>query len=363
MATEKTVRELWQAILFYGEFDRMPVLHWTGWPETKERWYREGLPRDVGEHQFFNASPLWHGVGVDLNLRPAFAEETLQETAEYRIFRAADGVVQQAWKGRSSIPHFIDFTLKTAADWPEYRRRLQPDPARVPVDLDARIRQAAASNLPILVPTASMMGWIRNWMGVVNMSYLMYDDPDCYADMVNTLAELVCWGLDQVVPRMQALGVQPDLGFGWEDICGKTGPLVSPAIFERCVAQGYRRIRDRLDHYGIRLYGLDSDGMVEPLTPNWMAAGINLLFPVEPGTWGATPEHFRKRFGRELRIVGGYDKLALEKGPAAIDAELARHLELMREGGLVILPDHLITPDTPLANYRYYLERVRTLRL
>ena len=362
MATDKTVRELWQAILFYGEFDRMPVLHWTGWPETKERWYREGLPREVGEHRFFNAAPLWCAVGVDLNLRPAFTEETVEETAEYRVFRAADGVVQQAWKGRSSIPHFIDFTLKTAADWLEYRRRLQPDPARIPADLDDRIRQAAASNLPILVPTASMMGWIRNWMGVVNMSYLMYDEPDCYADMVHTLAELVCWGLDQVMPRMQALGVQPDLGFGWEDICGKTGPLVSPTIFERCVAHGYRRIRERLDHYGIRLStGWTPTAWSNPSRRTGWTRASTCSSPWEPGTWGAAPEHFRRRFGRELRIIGGYDKLALEKGPAAIDAEIDRHLDLMREGGCdpARPPDH---PDTSLENYRYYLERIRTLR-
>ncbi len=63
-----------------------------------------------------------------------------------------------------------------------------------------------------------------------------------------------------------------------------------------------------------------------------------------------------------LPAIGGYDKLALERGRAAIDAELEAHPELMKEGGLVLMPDHLITPDTPLENYRYYLERVRQLR-
>ena len=38
-----------------------------------------------------------------------------------------------------------------------------------------------------------MMGWIRNWMGVENMSYLCTDDRDVYADMVMTLADLTCW--------------------------------------------------------------------------------------------------------------------------------------------------------------------------
>ena len=46
------------------------------------------------------------------------------------------------------------------------------------------------------------MGWIRNWMGVENMSYLMYDARDVYADMVKTIADLVCWGMDQILPKL-----------------------------------------------------------------------------------------------------------------------------------------------------------------
>ena len=34
-----------------------------------------------------------------------------------------------------------------------------------------------------------MANLIVIWMGVVNLSYLMYDDPDCYADMVDTRAD------------------------------------------------------------------------------------------------------------------------------------------------------------------------------
>ena len=56
-------------------------------------------------------------------------------------------------------------------------------------------------------------------------------------------------------------------------------------------------------------------------------------------------------------------KLALEKGRAAIDAEIERRLPLMRDGGFVIMPDHLITPGVPLGDYRYYLDRIRALRL
>jgi uroporphyrinogen decarboxylase len=358
-----TTRELWQAIMYYGEFDRMPVIHWTEWPETRERWYGEGLPRELeargGIRSYFDAVPVWEGVGVDVGLFPDFAEDVLEETDEYRVFRDADGVIKKDWKHRSCIPQFLDHTFKTADDWPEFKKRLQPDPARIPDDLDERIRRAEASGFAISVPGGSMMGWTRNWMGVENMSYLMYDAPDCYAEVVDTLSDLVCWGIDQVVPRMQT---RPDICHGWEDICGKAGPLVSPSIFDKCVAAGYRKIRRKLGEHGITLYSIDTDGDIAELVEHWLGAGVNVQFPVEIGTWNADPMAYRKRYGRELRIVGGFNKLVLERGRAEIDAEIQRRLPLMKDGGFLLMPDHLITPGVPLDDYRYYLDRIRSLR-
>ena len=354
-----TYRELWQNIMNYGRFDRMPVVHWTGWDETLERWKTEGMPEGVNQHQFFNAVPHFTMIWTNIDLFPAFDEELIEDTDEYRIFRDRAGVIQQDWKHKSCIPHFIDFTLKEAKDWPEYKKRLQPDPARIPADIDERVRQVEASGLPIAVFTASMMGWIRNWMGVQNMSYLMFDAPDCYADMVMTLADLTCWMLDQVLPKLSA---PADLGFGWEDICGKTGPLVSPSIFDRYVAPGYRKIRDKLEQHGVKMLGIDSDGWVEPLVEHWLDAGVNLQFPIEHGTWAATPEDIRRKFGPKVRILGGFDKLVLEHGRDAIDAEIEKHIPLMKEGGFIMMPDHLITPGVPLDDYRYYLDKIRELR-
>jgi len=266
-----TTRELWQNIMHYRGHDRMPVIHWDCWDETRARWSKEGMSlyaKDGGdqypsreEYDYFNADPIWARVIINLYPYPPFEEELIEETNEYRIFRGSDGVIQQHWKHRSCIPHFIDFTLKDVRNWDEYKKRLQPDPGRIPDDLADQIDKAEASGLPIIILAASMMGWIRNWMGVVNMSYLMYDRRDIYADMIDTLAELTCWGIDEVVPRMKS---PPDMCIGWEDICGKNGPLVSPEIFKECVAPGYIKIRNKLEGYGILLHEVDCDGYVAP---------------------------------------------------------------------------------------------------
>ena len=100
-----TNRELFLNIMHYGSFDRMPVVHWSGWTETMERWYGEGLPRDKNIHEFFGTQPHWTGIGANVHLFPLFDEETIEETEEWRNFRDSQGVVCQAWKKQSNIPH------------------------------------------------------------------------------------------------------------------------------------------------------------------------------------------------------------------------------------------------------------------
>jgi len=178
--------------------------------------------------------------------------------------------------------------------------------------------------------------------------------------MVDTLSNLSCWAIDQIIPKMKT---RPDMGFGWEDICSKSGPFVSPSAFTRYVAPGYLKIRQKLEEYEVKILGVDSDGDVSALLKPWLDSGVNLLFPLEIGTWNADPMEVRKKYGRELRIVGGFNKLVLEKGKKEIDEEIERRVPLMKEGGYILMPDHLITPGVPLENYKYYLERVRRLKL
>ena len=45
-----------------------------------------------------------------------------------------------------------------------------------------------------------------------------------------------------------------------------------------------------------------------------------------------------------------------------IPADWVRQARVVYVGGYLMMPDHLITPGTPLEDYRYYLELVRNLR-
>ncbi|MDP2989767.1 MAG: hypothetical protein Q8O57_04285 [Kiritimatiellota bacterium] len=61
---------------------------------------------------------------------------------------------------------------------------------------------------------------------------------------------------------------------------------------------------------------------------------------------------------KQKSAKGGVDKRALAKGPAAIDAELARLKPLIGTGGYIPHTDHSCPPDISFANYCYYLKQL-----
>jgi uroporphyrinogen decarboxylase len=363
-------RDLYTEIMFYGHFDAMPVIHWNEWQETKERWIREGMPQGADEHVFLGASPMWEtlissdswlgvahpGDAINIGLFPSFAEEVLEEDGDSRVLKNGDGTISRELKNRTSMPQFLGYSFKNASNWDEYKRRLLPDPARLAPDADIMIRRLSESDSPACFPIGSLMGWLRNWMGLENMSYLIHDARDVFCDVIMTIANLTCWTIDQILPRLKV-----DLAHGWEDMCGVNGPLISPEVFTECVAPGYRKIRNKLDEYKVRLLEIDTDGDVLQFSRNLLDSGVNVLFPVEVGTFKGDAIALRKKYGTDLRMMGNFDKLSLEKGRHAVSSEIERLLPLMRQGGYIIMPDHMITPGVSLEMYRWYLDELRAL--
>ncbi len=366
-----SARELFTSIMSYEPFDRMLVVHWDQWDETRERWITEGLPPAADLHRFLDAPFLWEtlidpqswlSVGnpqdlITIGLFPPFEEEVLQKDGDFTVLRNRDGTMTRRFANRTAMPQYLGGTFTTAADWGQYKRRLQPDPARISPSMPKALEELSKSGRPLCFPLGSLMGWARNWMGLENLCFLIHDDRETFRDVVDTITTLTCWMMDQVLPLARF-----DLAHTWEDMCGVNGPLISPEVFRECVAPEYLRIRAKLDHYGVHLLEMDTDGDISRFARDLLDCGVNVLFPVEVGKFKGDAMALRKTYGRELRLVGNFDKMALEKGERAISTEIERLHPLMEQGGYVIMPDHHITPGVPLAAYKGYLERIRGLR-
>ena len=156
--------------------------------------------------------------------------------------------------------------------------------------------------------------------------------------------------------------IEVDLAIYWEDLCYKTGPMISPDMFKRFLMPGYASINETLHNYGVEIVAVDSDGLIDELMPLWLDVGVNCMVPVEVGTWRADVNDYRKRYGEELLLIGGVDKRELAGDREQILAEVERVRPLVEKGGYIPMPDHLIPPNVSLDNYRYYLDCVRLSR-
>ncbi|MCZ7545979.1 MAG: uroporphyrinogen decarboxylase family protein [Anaerolineae bacterium] len=100
--------------------------------------------------------------------------------------------------------------------------------------------------------------------------------------------------------------------------------MLGPKHFKQFMVPHYRRISDLAHAHGVDVLWLDCDGNIEELVPLWLDAGINCMFPLEVGTWGADPVRYRKQYGKDLLIMGGFSKHILAESKEAIEAEVIR---------------------------------------
>jgi uroporphyrinogen decarboxylase len=361
-------RERFDAIMHYRPFDRCIINDFSYWDETVMAWHEYGLPREVGTsgtEEFFGFDRMWDEAGANVMLCPAFETKVLEDDGKFQIIQAGDGTIIRKAKILSSIPEHLDHTLKDRAGWEEhYKWRLDPDnPDRFDADLDERLSAARdeVRTFPLRTTCGSIFGQLRNWMGLEGVSYIQYDDPELFAEMIRTIGDCIVGTLAKVLARADAAGVTFNYGSMWEDMSYAQGPLLGVPAFEaHCVPQ-YKRISSLLAEHGTDLVMLDSDGDVRLLLPGWLAGGINIAFPLEIGTWGTDPIEVRERFGEELRIAGGFSKRTLAAGEDAIAAEIDRLAPLVEAGGFIPFCDHRVPPDVSLADYLFYVDRVKAV--
>ena len=133
--------------------------------------------------------------------------------------------------------------------------------------------------------------------------------------------------------------------------------MISPDLFDEFIAPYYRELIPFLKERGAGEIFLDTDGDFTLMIPNLMACGIDGVLPVDVNA-GVDIVKVRQAYPN-LKFWGGFNKLAIIQGPEAIEAEFRRLEPVIRQGGCIICTDHQAAPQTPLAHYRYYLQRLR----
>ena len=354
-------RERFHATMHYLPRDRCPIYDFGFWKETLVLWEEQGFPAGGAPELFFGMDSPWRHCGGKEGLCPAFPVEVLEDKGDTEVVRQNDGVVVERGKFMGSIPRHLSHALRDRDSWEkEFKPRFRPDSLqRFPNEEIWRQRVAEWTRpdrpYPLAIGCGSLFGQTRNWMGIERISEILYDDRRLFDEIVETRADVA---LAVIIKTLEA-GVRPEAAAFWEDMCYKAGPLLSPKVFKETLVPNYKRITQELRRHGVDIVWVDCDGNVELLAPLWLEAGVNTMFPLEVGTWKADPCQYRRRYGRDMRIIGGFSKRILASTPDAIAREIDRLAPLVEEGGFIPLCDHRVPPDVPLRNYIFYIEQAK----
>jgi len=352
-----TERERFHACMDYQFVDVTPHWTWGAWPETIERWKSEGYDpaiTDIAQ----GASPVqW--IGSWFFPHPPFEHTVLQEDDEHILYVNHEGILMREMKNQplSSMPQFVRFPVETREDFRAFwNSRMKPDlEARLGPDWRQQIQARAGTPVPFIVISdrwGGFFGPLRNLVGVERLCTLFYDDPAFVEEMMDADADFIIAMMSRILDVASV-----DAFAFWEDMAYKTGPLLTPRLARKYMLPRYRRVTEFLRSRGVRWIGLDSDGNIEALIPIWLDAGLNFLYPFEVQA-GMDVVSVRRRYGRELRLIGGIDKRAVADGVQAIEAELERVRPLIEEGGYIPMLDHSCPPDISWKNYTYYMRRL-----
>jgi hypothetical protein len=341
--------------MHYRPVDRCFNMEFGYWDENFTQWdiFVKNKVRTNSEADVFFNFDVMRVVYSPCWMNPVFESKTVSETATTRILVNQDGLLAEVPKdSHDTIPHFIKASITTPEDWKRVKeeRFRRDDPARK-VDVEGLARMHPPTrDYPLGVDCGSMIGRIRDILTLEGLAYAVYDYPDMVEDMVETSCLLVEDFLDQVLGKIDF-----DHATGWEDIAFKNGPIVSVDFFRSIVMPRYKRIKKKLTAVGIDLWWTDCDGDVRPILPLFLEGGINCLFPFEVNSC-THPKDLLDEYGKDLRIMGGVDKIALGNGPEAIRAYLESLVPIVERGGYIPFCDHRCPPNVKPADYLYYLD-------
>lgn len=377
------LRQRVDAVLHYRPYDSMPVVHFGFWPELLQKWAAEGHIRPELIESWADASPADREIagklGFDMNwntvfvthdfLFPRFERKVLQEFPDgSRQVLNWEGMIVLETPDALSMPVEVDHLLKDRAAWEkDFKWRLQWSPDRIttalvrqggePVPFDKggldRLRNDHREYYYGLF-CGSLLGEIRNMLGVIGMSYMMADDMELFREIVDAVGDLCYRNVRYVLES----GAKFDCGQFWEDIAFKNGPLIRPELYREAFGPHYKRITDLLRLHGIDIVSLDCDGVIDSLVPIWLENGVNTMFPIEVGTWQASIAPWREKYGKGLLGVGGVDKRVFAMDRQAVDTEIERQKPLVALGGYIPCPDHRIPPEAKWDLVRYYCDRM-----
>lgn len=325
------------------------------------------MPQDVPLEELFGFDPPGDHCLTELGwcefaFLPQFEIKVLEDRGDYEVVQDVSGRKLLCFKNRRSgfMPEHLDHRVKDWKTWEEdVKWRLNPnDPERYE-PLASRMQEAvrAAGEGRVII---QMVGGVymlqRSIFGPTELLHAFHDQPALVHECVQAWFDLA----DAIAARHQQHVTFDQVFFG-EDICYKSGPLISPTVIREFLSPYYRQLLEnikarQLDRDRHLFFHLDTDGHAPSVIPLYQELGLDVMSSFEVAA-GCDVVAIGQQHS-DLVMSGGIDNRVLATTPAEIDAYLQRVLLPMRaRGGYVPTCDHGVPEEVSHANYRHHRRR------
>ncbi len=307
--------------------DRLPMLEWASWWDlTLDRWCSEGLPTSLADHEIreYLGTDSHHQFWISPRIE-----------SDFPVISHGQGLVTDLASYETLRPYLYpaDAVLKI-------RDRL------------LALKPLQARGEAVVWLTFEGFFWFpRTLFGIEAHLYSFYDEPELMHLMNQDLTDFYIRVLKDVGEILT-----PDFMTFAEDMSYNHGPMLSRELFDTFLLPYYRQIIPFLKALGT-LPLVDTDGQVEPMVAWLVDAGIAGVLPLERQS-GVDVARIRAAYP-DFRMIGGFDKLVMHQGEAAIRQEFERLLPIMRTGGFIPSCDHQTPPAVSLEAYRQYVSLLR----
>ncbi len=349
-----TGRERVQRMFERKDHDRVPRSDWY-WPETLERWNKEGFQGDGEAALRFLGADFKDIVGVTPR---AFAGPpvTVSEDEETRVTRDAYGGKMRYWKRHSGTPEHLAWECSSREVW---EKKIKPLVLSLPIaenllgvsnpsEIATVFAKGRESGQWLAIGGMETFELLRRYLGDEVMLIAMAEDPDWIQDMSNTLTDRLLADLGVVVKQ----GIAPDGLWIYGDMAFNKGPFCSPRMYRQLVWSDHKRIADWAHQHGMKLI-YHTDGNVNSIIEMFIEAGFDMLHPLEAKA-KMDVRQLAPKYGARLAMFGNID-MAIVGGndPAVIEEEVrAKFAAGMACKGYAYHADHSVPPTVSWESYK-----------
>lgn len=182
----------------------------------------------------------------------------------------------------------------------------------------------------------------------------LYENPDLVTAILDKVTDICCFQAE----RMAQAGA--DILRGGDDVGTERAMMMSPQTWRRwlkprlaSVIAAAKKIKPDI------LFFYHSDGFIEPIIPDLIEVGVDILNPVQPECMD--PAKLKKQYGDKLAFWGTMGTQSTMPFGTSDDVRkvVRERIETVGyDGGLLLAPTHVLEPEVPWENIVAFFDEI-----